>query len=423
MTGSEVDPKPEDMGVSEVGGPRYRWALLLSAFAVMMIIGIYQYSWFLFAFRIHEELGWDLASLGLVYTIFHSTSTLVMPFSGYVADVYGPRYLASVAAVLVGAGFILCGAFPAQTAVLVFYGIGGIGAGMLYGLSTATAIKWFPDRRGFAVGLAVFGFGAGTAVFNIGIEKSLQAYGLERTFLHVGIFMLATLVPLAQVYRYPDRRAGRRSGPAAKPVAPGTANAGPRQMLGTRAWYVMYLSFSITVSVVLFFGAQLKVLASTYGVPAGYLHALLVLFPVANGLSRLLAGAVSDRIGRVRTMQYFYGVLGFSILALVWLGDEPVLFFLLVILAALVGGAPFALYPAAIGDFYGPRYSSTNYGVTYTAKAWAGLISGWLSGYLVTRFGSFTLPLVSVGICSLLAALASHPGLLKPPALKKEWRS
>ena len=84
-------------------------------------------------------------------------------------------------------------------------------------------------------------------------------------------------------------------------------------------------------------------------------------------------------------------------------------------LAALLGGAPFALYPATIGDYYGTRYSTTNYGITYTAKAWAGLISGWLSGYLVVTFGSYKIPLTVVACCSLVAAALSNPRLMKAP--------
>ena len=94
----------------------------------------------------------------------------------------------------------------------------------------------------------------------------------------------------------------------------------------------------------------------------------------------------------------------------------PELFCLFVILAALFGGAPFVLYPAAIGDFYGSRYSTTNYGITYTAKAWAGVISGWLSGYIMMRFGSLKVLLIAVGISSLGTALMCHPRLLSAPA-------
>jgi len=159
-------------------------------------------------------------------------------------------------------------------------------------------------------------------------------------------------------------------------------------------------------------------LAREFNIPQGSFKWVLILFPLANGLSRVFAGAVSDRIGREKTMMLFYSVLGLSILAFVMLAEIPALFVLLVFTASLLGGAPFALYPATIGDYYGPKYATTNYGITYTAKAWAGLISGWLSGYLVMRFGSYRLALVIVAVGSLIAAALSNRRLLKPPSKK-----
>ena len=117
-------------------------------------------------------------------------------------------------------------------------------------------------------------------------------------------------------------------------------------------------------------------------------------------------------------MVAFYLLLSLSIFWFVLFAQIPFLFVVIVFLAALLGGAPFALYPATIGDYYGPNYATTSYGITYTAKAFAGLISGWFSGYLVMQFGSFKFPLILVAIGSFLAAVLSMPGLMKPP-LKK----
>ena len=114
---------------------RTRWIRLSAAVGAMMLTSIYQYSWFLFSFEIQKNWGWSLASLGLIYSIFHYTSTLVMPFSGLVADTYGPRLVALGASLLVGAGFILCALFPHLWAFQLFFGLGGIGCGGLYGVS------------------------------------------------------------------------------------------------------------------------------------------------------------------------------------------------------------------------------------------------------------------------------------------------
>lgn len=396
---------------------RFRRLVVLTAIFVMMVIGIYQYSWSLFASAIVKELKWDLATVGLTFTIFTYTATFIQPFSGHVADTLGPRAVSVVASLLVGLGFLLSSRASTPGALYLFYGLGGVGVGVLYGVSAASAIKWFPDKRGAATGLVVFGFGAGTALFNWIMQRSLDTYGFRPTLQYIGVAMLLALVPAVLVYRYPPehwpemlRASGRGKAPA--------ADYTPPEMLRTYQWFLMYFCFAFTVSIVLLFGAQLKMLSAEYGISAGYFSILLVLFPLGNGLSRVLAGAVSDRLGRERTMVLFYSLLGVSVLSLLQFGHNAVFFVIIVFVAALLGGAPFALYPATVGDYYGAKYSTVNYGITYTAKAWAGLMSGWFSGYIVTQFGSYRIALMLIAAGSLAAAVLSGPRFMRRPSGK-----
>ena len=117
-------------------------------------------------------------------------------------------------------------------------------------------------------------------------------------------------------------------------------------------------------------------------------------------------------------MVIFYLLLGLSIFILISFGTNPAVFVIFVFLCALLGGAPFALYAATIGDYYGPKYATTNFGITHTAKVWAGLISGWLCGFLVALSGSYRLPLILIAVCTFAAGILSHPRLLKPPLRK-----
>lgn len=397
---------------------KYRWLLVCASFIVMMIISIYQYSWFLFAYAIQRELNWDLATIGLTFTVFAYAATFIQPFSGYIADSYGPRKVGIAGSLLVGIGFILASFASSPPVFYLFYGLGGLGVGVLYGISAACAVKWFPDKRGLATGLVVFGFGAGTAIFNWLIQRLLDSEGLSTTLLWLGFFMIITLTPLSLLYTYPQEGWSSYLTSGREMVKfPGDYR--PSEMLGTYQWFLIYFSFAVTVSIVLMFGAQMKMLAREFNIPTRYFSLVLVLFPLGNGLSRVFSGSVSDTLGRERTMVVFYSLLGLSIISFILFGHIPVLFMLIVFIAALLGGAPFALYPATIGDYYGARYATTNYGITYTAKAWAGLISGWLSGYLVMRFGSYRFPLFVIAICSLMAAALSNPRLMKAPTKKR----
>lgn len=392
----------------------YRWALLGAAFVIMMIVSIYQYSWFLFAYAFEKQYGWSLATIGLTFTVFTYAATFIQPFSGFVADTYGPRRVAVAASLLVSIGYILASRVATPGMLYLYYGLGGIGVGILYGISTASAIKWFPDQRGFATGLVVFGFGAGTALFNWFIEKLIETRGLPPTFMILGVGMLITLMPLSLLYKYPPKNpAAKPEKGAAKVEASGDFK--PLAMLKTYQWYLIYFSFTFTVSIVLIFGAQMKMVAREYSIPPHYFAVLMVLFPLGNGLSRVVAGYISDKIGREKTMVIFYSLLSLSIFCFVLFAQAPLLFVIIVFVAALLGGAPFALYPATIGDYYGAGYSTTNYGITYTAKALAGIISGWFSGYLAMRFGSFRVPLVMVAVFCIAAAVVSLPKFMRPP--------
>ena len=396
---------------------RYRWFIISLAILLNMIVSIYQYSWSLFANNIEEELGWSLAAVSLTYTIFQLTN-FSQPFSGALADARGPRGVGIAGALLVGLGFILSSQASAPWQLWVCFGLGGIGVGALSGLAGAAGIKWFPDKRGLASGLTAFGYGSGTAIFNLMIQASLEAFGVRSTFIYMGLLMLAILLPAVLLFKYPPASWTPVSESSSPEPSRVFRDYTPGEMLRTPQWFLIYFSFTFSISTILVFAAQMKMIAREFGIPQAHFDLLLILFPLWNGVSRIFGGIVSDRIGREWTMVIFYILLALSVFTLIPFGTNPVVFVIFVFLCGLLGGSPFALYAATIGDYYGPRYATTNFGVTQTAKAWAGLISGWLCGFLVGLVGSYKLPLFIIAACTLLAGVLSHPRLLKPPRRK-----
>lgn len=383
-----------------------RFLLIVLAVVVMMVISIYQYSWSLFADSIISCFGWDPATVGLAFTVFTYTATFIQPFSGFLADVYGAKKIAILASIICGFGFISLSIALSPMVLYFFYGFGGLGVGILYGISTALAVKWFPEKRGFATGIVVFGFGSGAAIFNLFIQWLISNYGLSFTFQFIGVLILFVTLFASSFYSYPKysndvKRSNMK------------VNYKPLDMVLTWQWPLIYFSFIFTVAIVLIFAAQLKMLAKTFNISGWHLNLALFLFPIGNGLSRIFAGIASDYIGRIKSMFIFYLSLGLSTFSLIYLGSNPNLFIILSFIVALFGGSPFAFYPSIIGDYYGSLYATANYGLTYTAKAWAGLISGWLTGYLYLIFGSYDQILLFLAFASIIAAFSSL--LLKPP--------
>ncbi|MFP3268317.1 MAG: OFA family MFS transporter [Desulfurococcales archaeon] len=401
---------------------KQRWVILVGAIIVMMFISIYQYSWSLFASGLNSDLKWSMTTIQMAFTLYTYAATFIQPFSGYFADKFGPRTIAILGGLLVAAGFLLCSTITSPIQLYLYYTLGSIGVGMLYGISAATAVKWFPDRRGLATGLVTFGFGAGTAIFNLPFQAWITNNGVKTAFLYVGILMLIFIMPFTFFYKYPEfvakqqQKAGEKK---EEQKGPDTTNWKWYEMLKTPQWWVIYISFTIVAAIALLFGAQVKPMAKENKIPAAVLNVVLVAYPLANGFSRIIGGWVSDFIkNRQMTGMIFYALAGLFMIALGLTAKNPTGFATFIVLSMLFAGYVFAFNPAVIGDFYGPRYSTTNYGITYTAKSWGGLISGYITAWLLVTFGSYTYSIMGLGIGALIAAILVSPWVLKKPKKK-----
>jgi OFA family oxalate/formate antiporter-like MFS transporter len=392
-------------------GIKQRWGVLAGAVVVMMFIAIYQYSWSLFAFGLNSDLAWSMLEIQVTFTLYTYVATFVQPFSGYFADKFGPRNIAILAGLLVAIGFLSSSTVTSPIHLYICYTIGSVGVGILYGISTAIAVKWFPDRRGLAVGIATFGFGSGTTFFNLLLQTWISSYGVRIAFLYTGILMLIFILPFTFLYKYPKFE-------QQKLKEENMVNWKWYEMLKTYQWWLIYISFTIIAAIALLFGAQVVPMAKANNIPGNVLDLVLVAYPLANGFSRVLGGWISDRIGRQLTATLFYALAGIMMLALGFTASNPIGFASFIILTMLFSGAVFAFNPAFIGDFYGSKYSTINYGITYTAKSWGGLIAGYATAWLLTTFKSYIYSIIGLGIGALIAAILVNPLLLKKPGRK-----
>ena len=153
----------------------------------MIAVANLQYGWTLFVHPLHEKHGWSLGSIQTAFAIFVIAETWLVPFEGWFVDRYGPKLIVFGGGVLVGAAWMLNSV--ADSLLLLYLGaaLGGIGAGAVYGTCVGNAVRWFPDRRGLAVGITVAGFGAGSALSIIPIQEVIATRGYEAAFLWFGL--------------------------------------------------------------------------------------------------------------------------------------------------------------------------------------------------------------------------------------------
>ncbi len=400
---------------------RSRWLRLAAAMMSMMLIGLYQYSWTIYKLPIQDSLHLSSSTVQLTFTLATWAMTLSQPFSGYVADKRNPLMVSIVGAVLAGLGWI--GTSFARTAedLYLTYGAGAIGVGATYGIAVGTATRWFPDKRGLATGLVAFGFGFGAAVFNGPISWIVETSGYRSALLYMGIAMLLSLTALGLLSRYPSPEWQPSQGNSkASPVASAIhgEQLSPRQMLGTRQWWILYFAFIMTANTGLMVTAQLTDMGKFFHVSAELVILTTGVFSITNGIGRIVGGWVSDRLGRERTMSIFFALQGFLSILLLFSGSIGALFVVLVASIGFLWGPIFTFFPAIVTDYYGRRHSTVNYGITYTAKGWGGLLGGYVAAILSSIYGGFTTPILASGMLSIGAALMVVPRVLERPKMR-----
>jgi OFA family oxalate/formate antiporter-like MFS transporter len=251
--------------------------------------------------------------------------------------------------------------------------VGGTGGGAVYATCVGQAVKWFPDRRGLAVGLTAAGYGAGAALTVVPIRAVIGAFGYETAFFWFGLVQGGLVFLLAWVLRAPEP--GETVGLASPKVAQTARNYTFWEVLGTPVFWVLYVMFVMVSASGLMATAQIAPIAKDFNVGdvvilfgATALTVALIVDNVCNGGARPLFGWISDRIGREYTMAIAFGLGGIAYWLLGTLGHAPWAFVLFAALIFLTWGEIFSLFPSTCTDSFGTKYATVNLSLLYTAK-------------------------------------------------------
>jgi MFS transporter, OFA family, oxalate/formate antiporter len=362
--------------------PVVRWLQLVVGIVGMVAIANLQYGWTLFVNPIDSRFHWGKAAIQVAFTLFVLAETWLVPFEAYLVDRFGPRLIVLVGGILVGVAWWV-NAVASSLAMLYAGGlIGGVGAGIVYGTSVGNALKWFPDRRGFAAGLTAAAFGAGSALTVVPISKMITSRGYPAAFLYFGVAQGLVVMLCALWMRAPETR--EMTGISGPKVQQSGRDFTPTEMLRTPAFWLLYVMMTLLAMGGLMATAQLGPIAVDYkvaGVPVSLFGITMAALPFAlsldrilNGLTRPFFGWVSDHIGREHTMGLAFGLEGLAILLLVKFAHIPVLFVIFSGLTFFAWGEIYSLFPAMSGDLFGRKFATTNYGLLYTAKGTASLL-------------------------------------------------
>jgi OFA family oxalate/formate antiporter-like MFS transporter len=343
----------------------------------MVMIANLQYGWTLFVNPINKAHGWSIASIQLAFAIFIALETWLTPVEGWIVDTLGaqrgPKIVVAIGGILVAIGWVI-NAY-ADTLTLLYAGavVSGIGGGAIYATSVGQAVKWFPDRRGLAVGLTAAGYGAGAALTVIPIQHVIQSYGYQEAFLWFGIVQGGVVFAVAWLLRGPEP--GELAATPPPKVAQSSRSYTPKEVLVSPVFWLLYVMFVMVSASGLMATAQIAPIAKDFNVGgtvllfgATTLTVALIVDNVANGTARPLFGWVSDNIGREFTMAIAFGLGGVSYWLLGTMGTAPWAFVIFAAMIFLTWGEIFSLFPSTCTDTFGSKFATVNLSLLYTAK-------------------------------------------------------
>ena len=365
------------------------WRVAFAGLGINLALGVL-YSWSVISAEIAKAgWGWSSQDRALPYSVACLVFCLIMVPAGRMQDKLSPRVVASIGGVLVGLGMLAASQFQSVMGYVIGFGVlAGAGIGFGYASATPPAVKWFPPAKtGMIAGIVVSGFGL-ASVYAAPLARWLAtSYSLQTMMMSLGIAFFVVVVSLGQLLRPPHKalqfmkgfgRIGELQAMAAVPVEKKKEDFSSREMLCTWQFYVLWFMYACGAGAGLMIISCCKKIVAGAGIADGMALAAVMGLAVGNGGGRVVAGMLSDKMGRNRTMLLFFLLQACSIVGLsVASAQESPSAILLIVLAAIVGanyGSNLALFPSVTKDFFGLKNFGMNYGLVFTAWGVGGFI-------------------------------------------------
>jgi len=407
------------------------WRVALAGMGINLALGIL-YTWSVISKAVPADWGWSETDKSLPYMFACLIFSIIMVPAGRMQDKLSPRLVAMIGGVLVGVGMILASRTNSPLGYLLGFGVlAGAGIGFGYAAATPPAVKWFPAAKtGLIAGIVVSGFGL-ASVYTAPLVNWLEGrFGFATMVMVLGILFFIVVMVLAQLLKtppagfVPTQPDGTAKSPAPATTAGKKVDFTAKEMLCTPQFYLMWFMYACGAGAGLMIIAKLATIASTQAkIELGFV--LVAVLAVGNGAGRIIAGTLSDKIGRKATLFTCFTIQAIVILvmSITKTEGEPTVMMkvCMSVMSAVIGanyGANLSLFPSLTKDYYGLKNFGMNYGLVFTAWGVGGFMLSFLAGWMYDKYQKFEIAYYGAVILLVLAAVTVF--FLKPPQQKIE---
>lgn len=347
-----------------------RWLILLAAIVINICIGS-AYAWSVFATPLGKLFGWSAPVVAMAFTVNNAISPIPMILGGFIQDRKGAKYNTIIGGILFGLGLILTAYVQTPTQLYITYGvIAGLGVGIAYSGTIANTVKFFPDKRGLAAGLATAGYGSGATIVAPIASSLIINQGVLTTFKLLGVVFLTIIllgsifIKRAPVGYKPEGWEPKAQVNLAKPAA---IDKKWTEMLQDPRWYVLACMFVVgTLSGLMIIAHASPIGQEIFKLTPQVAALYVSLIAIANTLGRIVWGWVSDKIGRYNTLTILYAVAAAMLFVLANV-TTPFGFAISAMGIGLCYGGAMGIFPSIVSENYGNKNFGVNYGITFAA--------------------------------------------------------
>ena len=393
-----------------------RWLLIPLGVTVLLCLGTV-YSWSVFRRPLELQMGISATASLLPFTLVLVCNAVMMPITGFYMGRFGTRRVAAVGGAIVGLGYLLASLTTQIETLTLAYGVVvGIGVGITYGVPMAVVARWFPDKKGLAVGLTIIGFGlsplvtaplANTLIADLGVRPTLRLMGIAFGLIILTISLALKLPP-------PGWHPYEGTIPHASEA---THHRYPPQMMKSRSFYGLWICYTIGTLVGLTaIGISSPVGQEIININPGLAASSVALFALFNGISRPLFGWLSDRFRPHQVAIASYGLILLACVLMVNAQEGQVALYLVAFcLFWFCLGGWLAIAPTTTLRLFNPDHYAQNYGIVFTAYGVGALIGTLSAGQIRDWFGSYTYAFYPMALLAIIGIVVAAT-LLKPDA-------
>lgn len=383
------------------------WLVVLGTVIVQMGLGTI-YTWSLFNQPLVSKYGWSLNAVAITFSITSLSLAFSTLFASKLQEKWGLRKLIMIAGLALGMGLVLSSQASSLILLYVLAGVVvGYADGTAYITSLSNLIKWFPERKGLIAGISVSAYGTGSLIFKYINAMLIDSVGVSQAFIYWGLIVTAMIVIGAcLIHQAADQGAVQETK---------TKEYTTKEMLGTKQVYLLFIMlFTSCMSGLYLIGMVKDIGVQLVGLSAATAANAVAMVAIFNTLGRIILGPLSDKIGRLKIVTGTFVAMATSVLVLSFVDLNYGIYFVCVASVAFCFGGNITIFPAIVGDFFGMKNHSKNYGIVYQGFGFGALAGSFIGAVL----GGFKPTFMVIGVLCVVSFIIAL--LIQVPKQKKE---